>query len=660
MKRPKVYITGGEDAGWAIDEDLRLAAQALESFVDLVPLAEADIVHAVYWYGLLGEDMAAFAGKRILCHIPGEPFRYLADPQHTAAMRVVGRWITRTEQARTEMREISVETALVPYLVDVDVFKPLPEEDPDMGALRKKWNIPENTYLIGSFQRDTEGADLTSPKLVKGPDILLEILIQLKEKGRAFYVVLAGPRRNWIIRELERHEISYTYLGRATEGDDLRVNTLPREELNLVYNLLDLYIVASRSEGGPHAILEAAASGCKVISTPVGMAPETLEPKCVYRHPAQAVDIILKDMDEGYLIDSVETHRRRALEKHTPAAVIHLLKGIYEGIDAVPVYSGYEPRRARTYAATPKAANQIKVCLWHSFFKPPYGGGNQFMMGLRKSLLAKGVEVVENILDESVDAYVLNSIHFDVERFLEFSKRGRLNVLHRIDGPISLIRGYDLEKDELCYELNAKFASATVLQSAWVYKRITDLTYSPVSPTIIHNGVDTDIFHARGKRPLGEGKVRLISTSWSNNERKGGPVYKWIEQNLDWNKYEYTFVGNASEEFEHIRHIPPVPSEELADLLREHDIYITASRNDPCSNALIEALACGLPALYYDDGGHPELVSYGGLPFSVQEEIPGRLESLVSHYGSFQRLITVAGMDAVAEKYLHIIRKIIS
>ncbi len=302
----------------------------------------------------------------------------------------------------------------------------------------------------------------------------------------------------------------------------------------------------------------------------------------------------------------------------------------------------------------------MTVGLWHTFFKPPYGGGNQFMMALRKGLSAKDVDVRENELREGIDAYVLNSIHFDVDRFLDFSSKHRLNVVHRIDGPIHLIRGYDREKDELCFNLNTRFASATVLQSAWTYQRIVDMGYQPINPIIVHNAVDQDTFHPRGRVPFDpDRKIRLISTSWSNNPRKGGPVYKWIEDHLDWNRFEYTFVGNASEQFSRIRHIPPVSSEELAELLRGHDIYITASRNDPCSNALIEALACGLPALYFDDGGHPELVGQGGLPFKEESEIFPQLEKLVDNYETFQRLIVVNRLEDVAEKYLALIREIV-
>ena len=42
--------------------------------------------------------------------------------------------------------------------------------------LRDKYGISNNDYLVGSFQRDTEGKDLVSPKLSKGPDQFVQIL----------------------------------------------------------------------------------------------------------------------------------------------------------------------------------------------------------------------------------------------------------------------------------------------------------------------------------------------------------------------------------------------------------------------------------------------------------------------------------------------------
>lgn len=671
MSRPKVFLTGGDGIGWALDEDLRLIKEAIENMVELVDLPECEAVHTVWWQGLTVCPKESLVGKRIICHVPGEPFRYFTMPGHREAMSMVGRWVTRTEQAASQFGGIGIRSDLIPYLVDVDTFRPLPPDSHALRSLRREWNVPANTYIIGSFQRDTEGSDLRSPKLMKGPDIFLEILLGLKRKGVNFHVLLAGPRRHWLLSRLGECDIPFTYVGQLTETDDIETNALPRSTLNLLYNLVDLYIVASRSEGGPHSILEAAACGCKIISTPVGTAPDILDPSCLFGYPAQAVQIIEKDMTEDFLAPMVKTNYERVRSNHRPEAVRPLFEKLYERLQEVPEFHPGQPGklvpgvtgsrlsgRANHESHSPK--DKLTIGLWHSFFKPPYGGGNQFMLALRKALTKRELDVRENELRDGIDAYVLNSIHFDVDRFMEFSLRHRLNVIHRIDGPIHLIRGYDREKDELCFQLNQQFASATVLQSAWTYQRIVEMGYNPVSPMIIHNAVDSDIFHARGRTPFDrERKVRLISTSWSNNPRKGGPTYRWIEKHLDWDRFEYTFVGNASESFERIRHIPPVSSDELAEILRNHDIYITASRNDPCSNALIEAMACGLPALYLNDGGHPELVGSGGLPFDDEKEILTKIESLVEHYESFQRLIAVPRMEDVAEKYLALVRELV-
>ncbi len=658
MTKPKVFLTGGDQHGWAVDEDLKLAREALSQVVELVDLQESEIVHAVWWYGLLIWPLEKLSGKRIICHIPGEPLRYMTVPEHRKALSIVGSWITRSKQAQEQFRSLGIESDLIPYVVDVNTFKPLKKDASEIHELKSRWHIPDDMYLIGSFQRDTEGSDLKSPKLVKGPDVLLEILLGLRKRGIKAHAVLAGPRRNWIVKRLKEEGLPFTYLGEQTKGDDLQVNSLPRSVLNVLYNIIDLYIVGSRSEGGPHAILEAAAARCKIVSTHVGMAPDVLEQGCLYRKPPDAVRIIERDISENLLGRTIETHASRVRDRHTPGSVTHLFRSVYEKADSIKPFTG-AALAGKSFEKTPGAQpRKLTVGLWHSFFKPPYGGGNQFMLALRKGFEALDVDVRENELHDGIDAYVLNSIHFDVDRFLDFSKKHRLNVVHRIDGPIHLIRGYDREKDELTYNLNAQFASGTVLQSAWTYQKIVETGYQPVKPVIIHNAVDSSIFHAQGRIPFDRNrKIRLIATSWSNNPRKGGPVYKWIEKNLDWDRYEFTFVGNVSEQFEKVKHIPPVSSEDLSDLLREHDIYITASRNDPCSNALIEALACGLPALYVNDGGHPELVAYGGLPFEHQDEIFPQLEKLVEDYETFQRLITVSTLEDVARKYLALVEE---
>ena len=56
----------------------------------------------------------------------------------------------------------------------------------------------------------------------------------------------------------------------------------PLEVVNKLYNILDLYLVTSRVEGGPQAILECALSKTPILSTRVGVAPEVLHPDAIF------------------------------------------------------------------------------------------------------------------------------------------------------------------------------------------------------------------------------------------------------------------------------------------------------------------------------------------------------------------------------------------
>lgn len=670
MTIPKVCLTGGDGIGWALDEDVRLTRKALEGRVEFTTVEACEVLHSVWWEPLLSLAPSDLSAKRIVCHMSGEPFRYLGLPRHRHVVSAVDCWITQTTQATRQCAAIGLPHTYIPYTTDVESFYRLPVADEGIQALLREWKIPEKRYLIGSFHRDSAGFDLSIPKKVKGPDILAEIALALHRRGCPVHFVLAGPRRHWIRRRLDQWKVPYTFVGEITTDDDYSKNMLPRKTLNLLYNLLDLYLVTSRSEGGPRSLMEAASTRCKILSTPVGLADDLLEPACIYASPIEAVSLIEQDIADNRLAGTVRAHYDRVMTHHRPETIGPLFDDLYKSLLAKPA-----PRKCIEAAPTPDARpvstptfvqrvrsvwrdDRFKVGLWHKFFAPPYGGGNQFMLALRNALRSRGITVVENQLREDVDVYLLNSIHFDVERFLAFTQRHRLRAVHRIDGPIHLIRGFDREKDELCFELNKRFAMATVLQSTWTYQRIAEMSYHPVKPVIIRNAVDPSVFHPHGRVCFDPArKIRLIATSWSNNARKGGPIYKWLEERLDWDRFEFTFVGNASVPFSRIKTIPAVPSEELAGILRQHDIYITASQNDPCSNAVIEALACGLPVLYRNDGGHPELVGYGGLPFADQEEILPQLDRIAADYEMFQRLISLPTMDEVAGAYLTLLKE---
>lgn len=305
----------------------------------------------------------------------------------------------------------------------------------------------------------------------------------------------------------------------------------------------------------------------------------------------------------------------------------------------------------------PKKHEGLAVSIFREFVKPPYGGGNQFMLALKENFEAKGVKVLVNEISPYIDGYFFDSLWFDPRQYACLERIRKPVVVHRIDGPIHLYRGKDREIDDKIFEVNARFATSTVIQSNFTLLKTYESGYRPVRPVVINNSVSPAIFHPKPMQPLPrDRKIRVIATSWSDNANKGGPVYKWLEDNLDTSRYEFTFVGRCSETLTKAKVIAPVPSEKLAGLLREHDIYVTASKNDPCSNALVEALACGLPAVALNSGGHPELVGEGGLCFDTAEEIPSCLERISGDYMNFCARIRTNSMDFVADSYLELVR----
>jgi len=673
VSRLRVHLTGYDRFGWAFDENLRLTALAIEGFADVVSLEECDVVHATWWEAVRALPAYRLDGRRVLTYTSDDIYvRILTDPNHAAARRLIACWLARTQGEMRQLDVVGVRHVYVPRIVDVATFRPLEPKGPEVRALREAWGIPADRYLIANFQRDTELHDLRSPKLQKGPDVFAEIVWQLHRRGLPIHVVLAGPRRAWIRRQLTELGVPFTYVGTDVDGDDITVNRQPRAALNVLYNLVDLCLIPSRHEGGPHAALEAAAAGCKVVATPVGHVPDVLEPASIVRSLSEAVRVIEDDVRSRSLDATLAPQARRLADVFSVKAVAARLETVYaeaRDLPAVRAASGPAARLAAQGARVGRFVDRVVrrsrgagaglvVSLWNAFYAPPYGGANQFMRALGVALAARGARVLENAA-YGADVHILQGNWFDIPRFRRHVPRGT-PVIHRIDGPVHLYRGFGREKDEEVFALNAEYAHASVLQSAWSFERTVEMGYRPINPVLIGNAPDPRIFNRDGAAVHdGRRKLRLISTSWSDNPRKGAPLYAYLDRHLDWSRFEYTFVGRIATSFQHIRVIPAVPSAALADHLRAHDVYVTASQSDPCSNALAEALACGLPALYLADGGHPELVGPGGVPFTGQGDVLAALDQLVAHHASYRRLVRPLTMDEVVERYLTLIHEVL-
>lgn len=71
---------------------------------------------------------------------------------------------------------------------------------------------------------------------------------------------------------------------------------------------------------------------------------------------------------------------------------------------------------------------------------------------------------------------------------------------------------------------------------------------------------------------------------------------------------------------------------ELAQLMRTAHALVHAAWNEPCSNTIVEAMACGLPVVYRDSGGSAELVDHRGVPLAA--DLEESVACLIDNHGA--------------------------
>jgi glycosyltransferase involved in cell wall biosynthesis len=202
---------------------------------------------------------------------PGTPGAPEFDVAFAALRRDAGRF-ARVQVTHGEMHELVVAAGVdpervhrIPLGIDLEHF-PLAGAEVRAQA-RRAAGVPESAFVVGSFQKDGVGwGEGLEAKLVKGPDVLVAALERLRGSIPELFVLLTGPARGYVRRELERLGVPYRH-----------VTARSRAELARAYHALDVYVVAARQEGGPKAVLEALAAGVPLVATRVGQAPEVVE-----------------------------------------------------------------------------------------------------------------------------------------------------------------------------------------------------------------------------------------------------------------------------------------------------------------------------------------------------------------------------------------------
>ncbi len=262
-----------------------------------------------------------------------------------------------------------------------------------------------------------------------------------------------------------------------------------------------------------------------------------------------------------------------------------------------------------------------------------YGGANSFMRSLFGALRARGHRFVDD--PAHADVALLNALSdgLDLERVKRIADLGVPIVHRRVGYIVSGSPEMRAAPDGVPYgdRLQAAFdpyIRLAVFQSEYG-RRVFERAGFAGAFEIVRNGVDERIFApaARGWRALFErrraprsrGRLRLVVSTWSTDPNKGFADYAKLDDALGaLPGVSISLVGRWPEGFapKRIVRVAPLRPQALARFLRAQDALLTLSRFETCSNALIEGLNCGLPALYLDSGSNAELAAPYGVAWS--------------------------------------------
>jgi len=295
-----------------------------------------------------------------------------------------------------------------------------------------------------------------------------------------------------------------------------------------------------------------------------------------------------------------------------------------------------------------------------------WGGGNQWLDQTVRDLREHGYETRFDLrgrpdLVYLVDPRVGGNVRFGAEKI----SRAQAPCVHRIN-ECDLRKGTN-EIDALLAAANP-VADHTVFISSWLRDYHADRWFDTSRPhSVILNGADPRVFNTHGSAELLAGEtVRIVTHHWSDNPMKGFDVYQEVDRLIaagELDGIELWVVGRWPKaiEWQTASTFPPATGPELAGLLRQCHVYLTASRWEPGGMHHVEGAQCGLPVLYHEDGGGiPEAASRYGIGF--RDDVAGAIGEARERYPELrQRVLADAPSGAaMTAAYRELIADLIS
>ena len=275
----------------------------------------------------------------------------------------------------------------------------------------------------------------------------------------------------------------------------------------------------------------------------------------------------------------------------------------------------------------------MKIGLLYKITDRPRSGVNTFFKNFKRhAYLDDRIELINNYSKADIflsvghrigqdeilkKRHIINISHgFGIRNPLgKLLRKGEKKFIFRLDGLRKIYAPEAGKADDLLID-NLALADSAVFQSFYSRECFDSLEIKyPESNSVILNGTENKIFFPSKNRPEFSSRIKIISGSWSINHNKG---FKTIALFSQMNNVDVLHIGHWPNDIEikNVTLLGTMRENKIAEVLRKGQFFLFPSKNEACPNIVVEALASGLPVLYHDSGGTPELCKNGifGMP----------------------------------------------
>ncbi len=328
---------------------------------------------------------------------------------------------------------------------------------------------------------------------------------------------------------------------------------------------------------------------------------------------------------------------------------------------------------------------------------PGTAGPANFQRRLEQGLLTRNVQVSYDPADRPYDVLLVIGATRNLAGLRRVKREG-IRIIQRLNGMnwihrqsrTGLRHFLRAEINNLLLNfIRANLADHVIYQSHFAqnwWERVRGKT--PVASSVVYNGVPLDMYTHEGREKPPADRIILLMVEGN----LGGGYEVGVETGVDLalrmqesvsEPIELHIAGKAAEhvrskwdvdQHPFIHWLGLIPPDEIPGLERSVHLLYSGDPNPACPNAVIGAMACGLPIVAFQTGALPELVSadagrladYGGDPWllekpDVEALLDAALEVLADQdrfrSGARRRATEMFGLDRMVEGYLAVFRE---